>query len=184
METLMEKVGLSPRLKNRIDSKAVNIGEPFLAVPRPFEPRSDVQRMATERKVIESSLVPYYSPGDQDGNFETRNMGVQSSKTTDNSLNVENHRKLLQRLQDDKKERKQREELRRQKNMQKYTQEIEEKIKIDQELKEKLAEDKLKRHKKKLQMITKLGEDRKTKNMEAGKIIKEITASKPLYLKA
>jgi len=34
--------------------------------------------------------------------------------------------------------------------MQKYTQEIEEKIKIDQELKEKLAEDKLKRHKEKL----------------------------------
>jgi len=72
----MEKAGLSPRLKNRIDSKALNIGEPFLAVPKPFEPRSDVQRMATERKVIESSLVPYYSHGDKDGNLETRNMGA------------------------------------------------------------------------------------------------------------
>lgn len=78
----------------------------------------------------------------------TRNGNSKSIKTLEPSAEVsaDQHRKLLQKINEEKKERKAREENRRQKTLERYTKEVEEKLKLEQEMKEKLLADKLKRH--------------------------------------
>ena len=67
--------------------------------------------------------------------------------------------------------------------MERYVKETEEKLKLDQAVKDRIAEDKLIRHKATLDKIQKQGEDRKAKLVEGDKAFKEINKAKPLYKK-
>ena len=60
---------------------------------------------------------------------------------------------------------------------------VEEKQKIDQEVKEKLEKEKLERHKANIEKISKQGEERKAKLAEHSKAFKEVQQVKPLHLK-
>ena len=100
---------------------------------------------------------------------------MRGSKTADQSgVASESHLKLIHKLQEDKVLRKRREDERRTKTLQKYVKDVEEKQKIDQEVKERLAEEKLQRHKVTLEKIHQKGEDRKAMIVDQQKALKEV----------
>ena len=76
---------------------------------------------------------------------DSRNKAGQASRTSvpSDPAAIEAHKKLLQRINAEKTQRKQREEDRRQKTLDRYNKEVEEKQKVDQEMKDKLAADRL-----------------------------------------
>jgi len=77
--------------------------------------------------------------------------------------NLDQHKKLLQSIAEEKKQRKKREDERRQKTMDRYVKDTEEKQKLEGEMKARLAEEKLQRHMEKLDKIKREGELRKAK---------------------
>ena len=75
--------------------------------------------------------------------MRNRNQAIRGSKTIEqNKISNENHLKLIHKLQDDKVMRKKREAERRTKTLEKYVKQAEEQQKVDQEVKDRLAEDK------------------------------------------
>ena len=111
-------------MKDRVDKKsAANAGDGNSnALPgstQPFESQSIKQRRITERKLIDSNALSYLmSP--------TSN---EPPKVID-ELNDDNL-KLIQRLQEEKRIRKEREDKRRKHELAKFVQETEEKQKVD-----------------------------------------------------
>ena len=80
MDELMMTVGLSPRLKDRVDRKTASIadGGSVSVAPgaKPFEPQSLKTRRNTERKALESYAVSYLmSPSSDLDQLEKRNQG-------------------------------------------------------------------------------------------------------------
>ena len=116
--------------------------------------------------------------------MRNRNQAIRGSKTIEqNNISNENHLKLIHKLQDDKVMRKKREAERRTKTLEKYVKQVEEKQKVDQEVKDRLAEDKQQRHKAALEKILQKGEDRKAMIADQSKALKEVKQAKPLHLK-
>ena len=124
----MENVGLSPTLKNRIDLKVALDGT-LNPSQKPFEAQSSFKnrKQTTDRSLLESSLVPLMmSPIQGD---DSRNKAGQNSRTTvpSDPAAIEAHKKLLHRINEEKTQRKQREDARRQKTLDRYNKEVEEK---------------------------------------------------------
>ena len=176
----MTEVGLSPRLKDQMEKKLLLPGDSSLKFQpgaKPFEVQSYLKnRRGTERNALEYNAVPpSLTPGNNfDYDLRNRNPVQTGQRTADAGLNAENHRRLLLKLQAEKIERKQREDKRRQKTLEKYTKDVEEKQKVDQEMKDRLADEKLRKHREVIETIQKKGEERKAKIVEAEKAYKEI----------
>lgn len=73
--------------------------------------------------------------------------------------------------------------MRRQKTLEKYQRDADEKSKIEEEVKQKLAEDKLARHKEKLEKIHKNAEERSAMIKASDREFKKIEKAQPLYVK-
>ncbi len=121
----MEKVGLSSSLKEKNEQKLLEQQSPDKT--RPFEISSFKKRRATDRGDLPPQLM---SPGrdfglDADG--RNRNHTMNKSALDNSTTNTDNHKRLLQKLHEEKALRKKREDERRAKTMEKYVKEVEEK---------------------------------------------------------
>ena len=169
MDQIMKNVGLSESLKNRVvDNVVIN---------------------ALPVKVVERKKPQYMNSPEMLGsrNPKLRNALMQNSAdnhgASEPSINTNYHKMLIQRIQDEKFQRKKREELRRRKSLEKYTKLTEEKQKVEQEERDKINDEKVIRHKATLVKIQKQGEDRKAQIAESGKLFREVSKGKPLYKK-
>ena len=84
------------------------------------------------------------SPGAE--HVRNRNLTQGMHHTDNGPAQADQYKKLLHKLNEEKNERKKREELRRIKTLEKYEREAEEKKKVEEETKQRLADEKLKRH--------------------------------------
>lgn len=174
MDQLLDKVGLA-----HFKEKTNILYFEQAGATKPFETHSNnvIQKRRGTTEQDDAPKLTGLLSNDGDGKLDKRN--VDSTK-----ISSDQHLKLLQKINGDKQMRKKREEQRRQKTLDKYAQQNEETRKIDAQVKEILAEEKLVRHKATLDKIVKHGNERKAQIAEAEKAYKEINKAKPLYLKA
>ena len=145
IDELLIKVGLSPRLKDRNEKLE---GLPPTGGSKPFEVQSAIKaRRATNQQSLADNALGgalLMSPGAE--HVRNRNLAQGMHHTDNGPAQADQYKKLLHKLNEEKNERKKREELRRIKTLEKYEREAEEKKKVEEETKQRLADEKLKRH--------------------------------------
>ena len=111
MDQIMQRVGLSPRFKDRTDKyNFIKGGEEAAQGGKPFEAQSSFKN---NKKSLNTLASPPMSP-------KSFNRSDSRDPSEIAQQNAENHRKLLKKLQEDKQMRKKREEQRRLQALEKY----------------------------------------------------------------
>ena len=184
----MLNVGLSPSLKDNNGKTIIFGADAFnstsiLKGGPSFQGAQSSLKLLGQRTGSKHELPIIMSP---QGEFDTlrrnRNSVSMAAKTVADEVSIDQQRKLLKQLKEDKLLRQKREEERRQKALDKYLEAETERSKAQQELTEKLQQERLERHKANLEKIQKQGEERNAKIAEDKKAIRQVLDSKPLHL--
>ena len=189
----MLSVGLSPRLKDQtIGKTAVYNADNIFNSPiaGAYGANNSFKQRTAQRTIGKHDLVPILMSPSNQIDLGMRNRNSLGAKTQDGLYIGESHEKILnyprskklQQITKDQKSSKAQQEERRNKAMSKYLVAELEKNKLQQELTEKLAAEKIQKHKATLEKIKNQGEERNKTIAEHNIAIKLVMESKPLHM--